>query len=89
MELIFEIRDAEEGGYCARALGHPIFTEAEKSWRRYRCTLRRPPSVLIWFNCPTLGTSWSPSKLWSYRVECPQIGLSERWSASVAGRSVV
>jgi predicted RNase H-like HicB family nuclease len=29
MELIFEIRDAEEGGYCARALGHAIFTEAE------------------------------------------------------------
>jgi predicted RNase H-like HicB family nuclease len=27
MELIFEIRDAEEGGYCARALGHAIFTE--------------------------------------------------------------
>ena len=31
MELIFEIRDAEEGGYHARALGHAIFTEAE-SW---------------------------------------------------------
>jgi predicted RNase H-like HicB family nuclease len=29
MELIFEVRDAEEGGYCARALGHGIFTEAE------------------------------------------------------------
>jgi hypothetical protein len=29
MELIFEVRDAEEGGYCARALGHAIFTEAE------------------------------------------------------------
>jgi hypothetical protein len=29
MELIFEIRDAEEGGYYARALGHAIFTEAE------------------------------------------------------------
>ena len=25
MELIFEIRDAEEGGFCARALGHAIF----------------------------------------------------------------
>jgi hypothetical protein len=31
MELIFEIRDAEEGGYHARALGHAIFTEAD-SW---------------------------------------------------------
>ena len=29
MELIFEIRDAEEGGYYAHALGHPIFTQAE------------------------------------------------------------
>jgi hypothetical protein len=29
MELIFEIRDAEEGGYYARALGHAIFTEAD------------------------------------------------------------
>jgi len=26
---IFEVRDAEGGGYCARALGHGIFTEAE------------------------------------------------------------
>jgi hypothetical protein len=31
MELIFEIRDAEEGGYFARALGHDIFTEGD-SW---------------------------------------------------------
>ena len=28
-EIIFEIRDADEGGYTARALGHSIFTEAE------------------------------------------------------------
>jgi len=28
-ELIFEVTDAEEGGYCARALGFSIFTEAE------------------------------------------------------------
>ena len=45
MELIFEVRDAEEGGYYARALGHGIFTEAETwenfvtmSLRRYRST---------------------------------------------------
>jgi hypothetical protein len=30
-KLILEVRDAEEGGYCARALGHAIFTEAETS----------------------------------------------------------
>jgi hypothetical protein len=35
MELIFEVRDAEEGGYCARALGHPIFTQAE-NWEELR-----------------------------------------------------
>ena len=28
-QLIFEVRDADEGGYCARALGHAIFTQAE------------------------------------------------------------
>jgi hypothetical protein len=35
MVLIFEVRDAEEGGYCARALGHAIFTEAE-TWDELR-----------------------------------------------------
>jgi hypothetical protein len=35
MELIFEIRDAEEGGFCARALGHAIFTQAE-TWDELR-----------------------------------------------------
>jgi hypothetical protein len=35
MDLIFEIRDAEEGGYCARALGHAIFTEAG-TWEELR-----------------------------------------------------
>ena len=35
MELIFEVRDAEEGGFCARALGHSIFTEAD-TWEELR-----------------------------------------------------
>lgn len=35
MELIFEVRDAQEGGFFARALGHPVFTEAE-SWEELR-----------------------------------------------------
>jgi predicted RNase H-like HicB family nuclease len=35
MELIFEIRDAEEGGFFARALGYAIFTEAE-TWDELR-----------------------------------------------------
>lgn len=28
MEVIFEVRDADEGGLFARALGHVIFTHA-------------------------------------------------------------
>lgn len=35
MELIFEVRDAEEGGYYARGLGHAIFTQAE-TWEELR-----------------------------------------------------
>ena len=35
MELIFEVRDAEEGGFWARALGHAIFTQAE-TWDELR-----------------------------------------------------
>jgi hypothetical protein len=35
MELIFEVRDTDEGGFCARALGHAIFTEAE-TWPALR-----------------------------------------------------
>ena len=35
MELIFEVRDAEEGGFYARALGHAVFTQAE-TWEELR-----------------------------------------------------
>jgi len=28
-EIIFEVREAEEGGFWARALGHSIFTQGE------------------------------------------------------------
>jgi hypothetical protein len=38
MELIFEIRDADEGGFYARALGHAIFTEAE-TWEELRANV--------------------------------------------------
>jgi hypothetical protein len=38
MELIFEIRDAEEGGFYARALGHSIFTESE-TWDELRAQI--------------------------------------------------
>jgi hypothetical protein len=44
MELIFEVRDAEEGGYYARALGHAIFTEAE-SWDELRKNVREAVSL--------------------------------------------
>jgi predicted RNase H-like HicB family nuclease len=38
-ELIFEIRDAEEGGYHAKALGKPIFTQAE-TWEELKNNIR-------------------------------------------------
>ncbi len=44
MELIFEVRDAEEGGYSARALGHAIFTEAE-TWDELRANVLEAVSV--------------------------------------------
>jgi hypothetical protein len=44
MEVIFEIRDAEEGGFCARALGHAIFTEAE-TWEELRASVVEAVSV--------------------------------------------
>lgn len=44
MELIFEVRDGEEGGYCARALGHAIFTEAE-TWDELRANVLEAASL--------------------------------------------
>ena len=38
MELIFEIRDAEEGGFHARALGPAIFMEGE-TWEDLRANV--------------------------------------------------
>ena len=35
MEIIFEVRDDEVGGYYARALGHSIFTEGD-TWEELR-----------------------------------------------------
>jgi predicted RNase H-like HicB family nuclease len=35
MELIFEVRDGDEGGFCALALGFGIFTQAE-TWEELR-----------------------------------------------------
>lgn len=44
MELIFEIRDAEEGGFFARALGHAIFTQAE-TWEELRANVLEAASL--------------------------------------------
>jgi predicted RNase H-like HicB family nuclease len=44
IELIFEIRDAEEGGFFARALGHSIFSEGE-TWEELRANLLEAVSV--------------------------------------------
>lgn len=44
MELIFDVRDAEEGGYFARALGHAIFTQAE-TWDELRANVLEAVSL--------------------------------------------
>jgi hypothetical protein len=44
MELIFEVREAEEGGYFARALGHSIFTQTE-SWDELRANVLEVTSL--------------------------------------------
>ena len=44
MELIFEVREAEEGGYFARALGKGIFTEAE-TWDELRANVLEATSA--------------------------------------------
>jgi len=44
MELVFEVREAEEGGYFARALGHSIFTQAE-SWNELRVNVLEVTSL--------------------------------------------
>ena len=44
MELILEVRDAEEGGYYARALGHAVFTEAE-TWEELRANVLEAVSL--------------------------------------------
>ena len=44
MELIFEVRDAESGGYFARALGHSIFTEAD-TWEELRTNVLEATSL--------------------------------------------
>jgi predicted RNase H-like HicB family nuclease len=44
MELIFEIRDAEEGGYFARALGQSIVTQAD-TWDDLRANVLEAVSL--------------------------------------------
>ncbi len=44
MEIIFEVRDAEEGGYWARALGYAIFTQAE-TWDELKVKVREATAL--------------------------------------------
>ncbi len=60
MELIFEVRDAEEGGYWALALGHAIFT-ARETREQLRANVLEATSLHFedspvhpgWCNCTT------------------------------------
>jgi predicted RNase H-like HicB family nuclease len=45
-ELIFEVRDAEEGGFHARALGKPIFTQAD-TWDELRSNILEAVEVFF------------------------------------------
>ncbi len=38
-EIIFEVREAEEGGYWAQALGQSIFTQGE-TWEQLRSMVK-------------------------------------------------
>ena len=44
MALIFEVRDADEGGFTARALGHSIFTQGE-NWEDLRSNVLEAASL--------------------------------------------
>jgi hypothetical protein len=44
LRAFIQIRDAEEGGFYARALGHAIFTEAE-TWEEVRANVLDTVSV--------------------------------------------
>lgn len=44
MEVIFEVRDAEEGGFYARALGHAVFTEGD-TWDELRENVKEAVSL--------------------------------------------
>jgi len=46
MELIFEVRDAEEGGFNARALGYSIFTQAD-DWDELRANVVEATSLFF------------------------------------------
>lgn len=44
MELIFEVRDGEAGGYWARALGESIFTQGD-TWDELRANVLEATSL--------------------------------------------
>ncbi|MFN7921805.1 MAG: 2-phospho-L-lactate guanylyltransferase [Bryobacteraceae bacterium] len=44
MDVIFEVRDAEEGGFYARALGHAIFTQGD-TWEELRSNVLEVASL--------------------------------------------
>ena len=55
VESIFEVRDAEEGGFYARALGKPIFTQAE-TWDELRANVLE--AIEVFFDTPEEFPKW-------------------------------
>ena len=67
-EIIFEVTEAAEGGYDARALGHSIFTQGE-DWNDLKARAR--DAVLCHFMLPaSRGCQTPPS-----RVATPRHGV--------------
>ncbi len=54
-ELAFEIRDAEEGGYHARALGKAIFTQAD-DWQSLKSNILE--AISVFYDTPAEQPQW-------------------------------
>ena len=82
MELIFEVRDAKEGGCCARALGHAIFTEAQ-TWEELRAKV--PDAAALHFEEGPV----QPQLVQLHYVKDELIPVEAAWSWPVVIRAVI
>ena len=85
-EIIFEVREAEEGGLWARALGHSIFTQGE-DWNDLRTMVK--DAVTCHFKKETERPESHPLALRPGRsprfVKIPRDCNALNWSARSGG----